>query len=339
MSYGCCEVAWEQLGLPWRRNDTTASPSAGEALMVRETPDSLTVAGKDFEYCFDKRMGKLVSLKYQGKILIQDGPQLNVWRAPLANEMDEWATDASHLTYRTPSMGEDPANNWRSLGLDRLTYTLEWFSVLANDSRRVVIDVAGHAEGSSYATAFDNRFRYSIDPRGALTIQNSVTPQGLMPAWLQRIGLQLILSKDLQQVSWYGRGPYENYPDCKTGARIGVYRDTVNGMVEPYLIPQDFGLRTDNRWVRFENADGVGLKMQGDRWFNFNAYPFATDNLTRARYAYQLVPLDGITLNFDYATSGVGCTAISLLNQYRVLPQPYAYTVHLTPCSKCEEYD
>ena len=116
----------------------------------------------------------------------------------------------------------------------------------------------------------------------------------------------------MNQVSWYGRGPFENYPDRKTGAKINIYKTTVQDMKEPYLVPQDYGCRTDVRWVKLESADGIGLSIKGSNLFNFSAQAFSTDQLTRARYPYQLEETEDFTFNLDYATSGVGCTAISV---------------------------
>lgn len=102
-------------------------------------------------------------------------------------------------------------------------------------------------------------------------------------------------------------------------------------MTEPYLIPQDHGLRTDNRRVKFYNQMGIGLEFSGEQTFNFNAWPYTIDNLTKALYTYQLKPFNGITFNFDHLTSGVGCTARSVFNPYRVMAQPYEYTIHVKP--------
>jgi beta-galactosidase len=102
-------------------------------------------------------------------------------------------------------------------------------------------------------------------------------------------------------------------------------------MYEPYLIPQDYGLRTDNRWVRVTDAGGTGLEFTGDKLFNFSAQPFSTENLTKALYTYQLQPFDGVTFNLDYATSGVGCTATGVFPQYQVMPQRYEFKLTVRP--------
>src|SRR5674536_54717 len=89
--------------------------------------------------------------------------------------------------------------------------------------------------------------------------KRQVVPDGDMPAWLPRVGVDWILDGSLANVNWYGRGPQENYPDRKSGYKTGIYSSTVKDMYEPYLIPQDYGLRTDNRWVRMTDDQGCLL--------------------------------------------------------------------------------
>ena len=48
-----------------------------------------------------------------------------------------------------------------------------------------------------------------------------------MTKWIPKLGLQLELAEEFQHMEWFGRGPFENYPDRKTGARVGRYRTTV----------------------------------------------------------------------------------------------------------------
>ena len=67
--------------------------------------------------------------------------------------------------------------------------------------------------------------------------------------------------------------------------------------------------------------------------FNFNAYHYSTDNLTKAVYTYQLQKQDGITLNLDYNTTGVGCTACYVLPGYQVKPARYERHLTIKPIS------
>jgi beta-galactosidase len=68
--------------------------------------------------------------------------------------------------------------------------------------------------------------------------------------------------------------------------------------------------------------------------FNFNASNYSTENITKARYTYQLKEQDGTTLNLDYATSGVGCTARAIFDAYRALPQMFEREITIMPVSE-----
>jgi beta-galactosidase len=268
-----------------------------------------------------------------GKELIIKGPKLNVWRAPLANELDGWGKTGANLVYK-PGMGNDVANAWRSYGLDNLSYKLDNYTVNQKNNHEVSIEINCHSEGLNYKTTFEEKYSYRILGNGEIEVNHSILPQGFMPAWIPCIGNQWIINPDLSAVSWYGRGPFENYPDRKTGAKTNVYKSTVKNMEEAYLLPQDYGLRTENRWVRLESKEGFGLEFKGDKWFDFSAQSYDTDQLTRAKYPFQLQPSNGISFNFNFATSGVGCTSVSVLNQYRVVPQNVNYNFTIRPYSK-----
>jgi len=146
-----------------------------------------------------------------------------------------------------------------------------------------------------------------------------------------RFGLTATLDASIDHVEWYGRGPQENYPGRKTGYKIGIYSSTVDEMYVPYIKPGDYGLRTDNRWVRMTDAQGKGLQFNVNELFNFNAYPFSTDNLTKAIYTYQLQKQDGITFNLDYETTGVGDSSAGVMRSYRVHPGMFEREVKIKP--------
>jgi len=106
-------------------------------------------------------------------------------------------------------------------------------------------------------------------------------------------------------------------------------------MYEPYLLPQDHALRTENRYVRLLDKEGRGVQISMNEPFNFNAYSFTTDNLTKSQFTYQLQPqTDRYTLNLDYNTTGVGCTCVYVLDEYRVKPESYNRVITIKPCGK-----
>jgi len=325
------EVAWEQMDLPWFKPLQSSEVFSGEVIIVKEEEDKLVLLGKDFVYTFNRNDGLLTSMLVLGKEMLRQGAELNVWRAPLANETDNWTFRASNIKHRTEGLGRMAATEWYSAGLDVLTFNPVDFRWEITPNNKVIINVKNISVLGTRRGAFINNFEYCIDGEGVITLNHSVIPNGQMPSWLPRIGLEWVLDKNLCYVEWYGRGPEENYPDRKSGYKIGVYKSTVEEMYEPYLIPQDYGLRTDNRWVRMTDESGTGLEFRGNKLFNFSAHPYSAENLTKALYTYQLQPFNGITFNLDYATSGVGCTATGVFPEYQVMPQRYDFVVTIRP--------
>ena len=325
------EIAWDQLKLPWERPVSELQKESSTLLAMKEVKDKLIISGKEFVYVFDKNTGALTSMKVKGKEFIKQGAVLNVWRAPLANETDEWGFWSSNKKHNTDGFGHTAATEWYSAGLDKLQLINELFNVKSNDNHDVTVEVKNVMLLGTKRGAFLDHYIYNINSIGEMTIEHSVIPDGDMPSWLPRVGVNWILDKSLGNVQWYGRGPQENYPDRKTGYKTGTYKSTVTEMYEPYLIPQDYGLRCDNKWVRMTDNSGAGLEFSGDKLFNFSAHPYSAENLTKALYTYQLHPFDGITFNFDYATSGVGCTALSVFPEYQVMPQRYDFILTVRP--------
>lgn len=337
-------VAWEQIDLPWKKYEVLPQAmSDDKELQTTENDSILQVTGSDFIYTFSKKTGELISIRIDNKEILNEPLRLNVWRAPLANELDDWTVWSENRNGWKKEYGMRTATEQYSYGMHDLVNILADFNV--NQTRnKAVIQIRSYmlnrdqdkVQRDKYISGvqtngFESIYNYEIDADGKITLSHSVLPQGRLPQWLMRIGLTTEISKEFRMISWYGRGPQENYPDRKSGYPVGIYQSDVNKMFEPYLIPQDYGLRTENRWIKLCNEEGKGVQIGMDEWFNFNAYPFTTDNLTKANYTYQLEEIDGYTLNLDYATSGVGCTARSVLLPYKVPVTYYNRQINIIP--------
>jgi beta-galactosidase len=327
------EIAWEQFKMPWNKKSESV-PGKASGVTIGSIDNNVNISGKGFRYSFNRQTGLLTSIIVNGQEMIQQGPEACLWRAPLANETDEWNFGRSNRKHRIDGYGRMAATEWYSVGLDSMETILTGFNVKQIDENTVLV-TTGNVMYTRYRKgAFINEFRYTINGNGEMTVRHTITPDGDTPAWLPRAGVEWILDRRLGNVTWYGRGPQENYPDRKTGYRTAIWSSTVEDMYEPYLLPQDYGLRTENRWVKMTGDDGTGLEFRSDNFFNFSAHPYSTDNLTKAQYTYQLHPFNGITFNFDYTTSGVGCTALSVFPQYQVMPEKYEFTFEVRPVLK-----
>jgi beta-galactosidase len=344
------EVSWDQFELKgWNVPALPTRRPAGKALLTREEK-AYVVSGKGFSYQFSTATGELVSAIVNGKELLSHPLKLNVWRAPLANEVDGWNGSSAGRVSATgySAIGQTAqvlAAHYYAAGLDRMAaLPIEMNVREAGDD--VVVEVRdlallgsedkqldAYISGRSYS-GFEESYRWTIAGDGTLTLHHKVNPQGSMPLWLPRLGLTLSLDKSLDQVTWHGRGPQASYPDRRSGYRLGIWHSDVDAMYEPYLMPQDYGLRMDTRWVRLTDASGQGLEFSMDQPFAFNAYDCTTDNLTKAVYQFDLQRGGDITLNLDYATSGVGCTARGIFDAYRVYPASYERTLTIRPIAE-----
>ena len=86
-----------------------------------------------------------------------------------------------------------------------------------------------------------------------------------------RIGLRMRLPAGLHRVTYFGRGPGENYVDRCMGYPVGVYETTAEEMYVPYVRPQENGHRSDTRWFALTDAAGRGLLVRADETVGFNA--------------------------------------------------------------------
>jgi beta-galactosidase len=328
------EVAWEQFEFPIQEVlpelETTVADQPNNPLEVVEDEHVLEVKGSGFHYIFDKQSGVLSSMIIQGKELISKGPRLNVWRAPLANDLDSWNFWHTEMGHVTEGMGKETANGWRSIGLDRLQQDIDQFrSEVHHESVCIHVEASLHA--MNYTTGFKVFYDYTIAGDGEIEIATRVSARGNMTKWIPKVGLQMQLPDEFQKMEWFGRGPFENYPDRKSGAKTGVYHTSVDEDYVPYIIPQDYGNRCDVRWFKLTNNEGHGLLVSSAELFNVSAQKYSTENLDRAHYPFQLLDEDVVTLNLDHRVSGVGGTANSVLNPYRVAPGEFAFAFKLKP--------
>ena len=326
------EVAWEQFELPLfaertKETWTGGPPEAGE------TGTLLILKGKDFSYTFDKSKGIMTSMIVSGKELVSRGLTVNVWRAPLANDLDSWNFWHTDIGYTREWMGKETANGWRSTGLDRLKQDVDQFTWRLDDSS-AGIDEETSIHAMNYTTGFKVRYHYLISGDGKIELTTQVSPRGYLTKWLPRIGLQMELPDSFRFLEWFGRGPFETYPDRKTGARVGLYSTTAGEDFVPYIIPQDYGNKTDVRWLKLTDGNGTGLYISGGEKFNASLQKYRTDNLDRAHYPFQLKDEGVVTLNLDHLVTGVGGTALSVLNPYRIFPGDTGFIFCIRPIFK-----
>jgi beta-galactosidase len=293
---------------------------------VSEREKTITVAGPGFTYRFDD--GALASMRAGGRELLRGGPQLDVYRPPTSNETYGWGTDDRRI--------------WHETGLDRLRTTVTGVRT-GTEADAVVVEVRSvvAGPGTEALLAFDQTLRYRIDRRGTVTLAQDVTPRGSRAGalpYLPRVGVSLRVPDSMQEFAYYGRGPQESYNDRHSGARMGVYRSTVEQEYVRYSRPQAYGNHTDARWASLHDGR-AGLLVGGMSDVSVTDL----DDLDRAEYDHQL-PLvrnrDWVTLHAEAGETGMGETPNSVLAPFRLSPtRSYSHELVLRPLTAAEVRD
>ena len=143
----------------------------------------------------------------------------------------------------------------------------------------------------------------------------------------------MMLPPEFEQLTWFGRGPFENYRDRSSGALFGRYHSTVSGQYEPYILPQEHGNRTGVRWVALANEAGVGLLAVGRPEMEISAGHFTAQDLYAAAHTYELTPRAETILNLDLLQMGLGSASCgpATLPAYLIPPGAYSFSVRLLP--------
>ncbi len=179
---------------------------------------------------------------------------------------------------------------------------------------------------------FTLEMEYTVYASGDVRITTHYLPAPNLP-FLPRAGLQLMLTGGFAQLSWYGRGPHENYVDRNEGAPVGVYSGSVDEQYVPYIVPEENGNKSEVRWASLTDADGVGLLVVAEPRLEVSAHHFTTQNLTEANHPYELKRIDEIVLNLDDGQSGLGSASCGpgRREQYQRKAEEARFTLRLRP--------
>lgn len=120
-----------------------------------------------------------------------------------------------------------------------------------------------------------------------------------MPAF----GILLQTYADLDEVSYYGNGPEENYIDRKKGAVLGRYTYNVKENLTSYLYPQECGNRTDIRELSVHSKKHA-LLIAGNM-FECSVLPYSPFVLENAKHQWELPQAYETVLSINEKQMGI----------------------------------
>lgn len=284
------EVTFEQIALPAASAVLRLPARDLPPIQLDETEDAALITGEDFQLLFDRRSGALVSWTHAGDELLEDGPRLNVWRAPIDNDV--------HIKEK-----------WKLFGLDRLQTRVRDFTVDLIGETAVRVTVESVHAADSLPPMLETKVTYTAFGSGDVRVNVKFIPLRKMP-WLPKLGLQFVLPGEMDRVLWFGRGPHENYPDMCWSAPVAQYKALVEDLHEPYVRPQENGARGGVQALSVVDINGAGVQFVGEKvfgeGFSFTAHNYSDEALDEAKHTNELEPEELTTLSIDYRQCGVG---------------------------------
>ena len=308
------EVAEEQFKLPV---NTLPIDEAKVTQKIKIIQDSQTVKvnGNGFAITFEKKSGFLTQLIKDGKNVLTDNgsPKLYLWRA--MHQTDDWWAN----------------REWERYGVNDLKYSLVDLKVESIDNFSAKVISVIKAEGKEGFGAYHTS-SYLIKGDGSIKVENDMKFVG-MRINLARIGVRMLLNKNLSQIKYFGCGPYENYSDRKYASEVGVYDLDVNNQYE-YEKPMERGNHEDVRWIKFYEKDAPAFSIKADeKYFQFSALPHTDEQMFPVEYKIDLPASTSTVFCLSTKTLGVGSASCGPrpLEKYRVLSEPtsFTYTINL----------
>ena len=134
-------------------------------------------------------------------------------------------------------------------------------------------------------------------------------------------------------MSWYGRGPHENYIDRNSSALLGIYKGSVSAQFVNYPVPQENGNKTDVRWVKIIDVKDVGIKVSSTRPFETSARHYSQENLSEAAHTYDLEKKDRVFWYVDFQQNGLGGNSCGPrpMTPYLLQPRPIEFEFTISP--------
>jgi beta-galactosidase len=328
------EAQYRLMGSPG--NFPNVPDAQGTVDMERTGPGFRVIAGNT-EALVSSETGLLSSIRYAGRELLLAPLVPNFWRAPTDNDFGNYMQDWAAV--------------WEQAGRNR---TLQSIEALAPERDVVNINAVYNFDDGEGNRVAEWRATYSFDPTGSVNITNEFERMDGLPV-MPRVGMNIELIRDLENVEWFGRGPFENYSDRKLAANVERFTNTVADHYVPYMRPQENGYKTDVRWVSLSNGDDAGLLVIADELIGFGAHhnrledfvppvkiaitsedgPGARENDERVNiHVSDIEPRDLVSLDIDYGQMGVGgddSWGKRTLQKYSLSETSYQYGFTLKP--------
>jgi beta-galactosidase len=228
--------------------------------------------------------GTGVALDESGQLthdLLLAAPRLSLWRALTDNDRS-YALDNRFV--RSGFFSLEPAVT----------------TIATNESATTVVT----QYRAAYGDEVTHRRRITQIGKGDWVFDEHVTlPEGTGDGL--RVGVEFVLREGFESASWIGLGPWENFPDRRSGALLGRWQSSIADLAVPYVYPQHHGTRSGVTSVELTGPAGRAFVLT-ETELHATVTRHSAAELEVATHWWEL-PLSDVTIvNLDIAHRGVG---------------------------------
>ena len=292
--------------------DVVQAAPACSKVKISDLGETLSVQAGQSKVIISKEDGYITELFSKGTEVISSALKPHFWRAQTDNDRRGWRTTERDIVF------------WRDIE-DKYTCT----SVEIKDNATVCV-----CKKVNDDVCIELEYRFRND--GAVDVKFMMKKGENVPEPL-RVGMQTQLPASCSNITYFGNGWFENYPDRKAGAFLGVYSTTAKDMAFGYVRPQEAGNRTDVRWLTARQGKGAGAKIvAGSEFLNISVWPYSEQALEKSEHINELPLEDHVTMNIDHRIAGVGgidswSSKAAPIREYRLLDDEYFYSFTIVP--------
>ncbi|MEN8703398.1 MAG: glycoside hydrolase family 2 TIM barrel-domain containing protein [Polaribacter sp.] len=293
------EIAKEQLMLHEKSETKSYISSSNTKLQVVENTSEVTISGSKYITKISKETGELLSLIKNGKEQIVSPLKPNFFRPPIDNDI----RGASSRDFKKSR------KYWEFLNDKLETKSVKVVSNKVNETKVIVEKM--------YKDEVKLTLNYTFLSDGGIVVKMEMDAEENLPS-LVRFGITIGVSKDYKKTTFYGKGPHENYIDRKRGTIVDEFTFKTDDLFTNYIFPQENGNRSDVRWLEFLGEKKNTLKIEGSPTFDFSIWPYAAENIQKAKHPFDLEKQDFYTLNIHSIQMSVNGTLSEILPKYEI---------------------
>jgi len=317
------KIASEQLHLKGiYKNDIAVNGDS--KLSVLKEENSTVFKSDKVKISFDNKTGFVNGYEFNKEDIIKQGNKLepNFWRPP--NDNDIGAKLQVKLVSWKDAIKKAELVSW--------TY--------ANSKENIVTVKAVYNLANVYS---ELELIYQINSEGELSVQQTLNiDKDQEVSMLPKFGMGLVMPKKFNTISYYGKGPHENYIDRNYSSHVGVYNQTVSEQYFPYIRPQETGNKTAIRWFILSDDKTINIRIESNDLFAASALHYLPGDLDDGlkkdqRNSGDIKERNLTSLQIDFKQMGLGSIdswGSIPMKKYRLLEKKYQYQFKIIPSIK-----